>query len=77
MCIVQPVLNGHSKIDNTKGLKPCGNLIYVKMSIEVQNDPWEHSAVFVTCIKRVSALKTYFCLLLSGRSRKVLPHVSY
>ena len=26
----------------------------------MQNSPWEHSAVLLTCIKRLSVLKTYF-----------------
>ena len=34
--------------------------------------PLEHSAIFLTCIKRLSVLKTYFGLFDSGRFRQVL-----
>ena len=31
---VKPVLSGHSKIDKTKDLKPCGSLMQVKSTAE-------------------------------------------
>ena len=41
---VKPVLSGHSKIDKTKILMTNGSLMKVKIL--------EHSAIFLTCIKR-------------------------
>ena len=52
---VKPVLSCHSKVDKTKVLKPFGSLMEVKSSAE-----WEHSAILLTCIKRLLVLKTYF-----------------
>ena len=57
---MKPVLNGHSKTDKTTVFKPCGYLIH--RSKELQNDPREHSAILLTCIKPLSVLKTYFCI---------------
>ena len=68
-CTAKPVLNGHSKIDKTKVLKPCGSLMQVKV---LQNAPLEHSVILLTCIKRLLVLKTYFLSSLSGRLRQVL-----
>ena len=31
---VKPVLSGHSKIDKTKDLKPCGSLMQVKSTAQ-------------------------------------------
>ena len=67
---MKPVLSGHSKIDKTKVLKPCGSLMQVKV---LQNAPREHSAILLTCIKRLLVLKTFlFLSSLSGRFRQVL-----
>ena len=52
-----PVLSGHSKIDITMVVKPCGNLMQVKRSA---NAPREHSALLLTCIKRLLVLKPQF-----------------
>ena len=45
---VKPVLRGHSKIDKTKFLKPCGSLMQVGSIVE----RLEHSAILLTSIKR-------------------------
>ena len=67
---MKPVLSGHSKIDKTKVLKPCGSLMQVKV---LQNAPREHSAILLTCIKRLLVLKTFlFLSSLNGRFRQVL-----
>ena len=44
---VQPVLSGHSKIDETKVLMANGSLMNVQSIAE-----WGHSAILLTCIKR-------------------------
>ena len=47
---VKPDLGGHSKIDKTKVLKPCGSLMQVKSIAQ------EHSAILLTYIKRLLVL---------------------
>ena len=46
---VNPVLNGHLKIDKTKVLMTNGSLMNVK---SISKCPLEHSAILLTCIKR-------------------------
>ena len=50
---VKPVLNGHSKIDKRKVLKTGGSLMHVENIAE-------YSAILLTCIKRLSVLKTLY-----------------
>ena len=58
-CItVKPVFSGYSKIDKTEAWKPCGILMQVRSTAECSMG--EHSAVLLTCIKRLSVLKAYF-----------------
>ena len=65
-----PVLSGHSKIDKTKVLKPCGSQCSSKV---LQNALREHSAILLTYIKRVLVFKTFFGgSSRSGRLRQVL-----
>ena len=58
---VKPVLSGYSKKDETMVLKKGGSLMQGE-SI-AQNAPLEHSAILLTCIKRLSVLKIYFMVL--------------
>ena len=55
---VKPVLNGHSKIDKTKVLKTSVILVQAKSIAEC----FEHSAILLTCFKRLSVLKTFLGL---------------
>ena len=55
---VKHVLSGHSKIDKTKILMTSGCLFKVKRSAECS-----HSAILLTCIKRLSVLIANFGLL--------------
>ena len=50
--IVKPALSGHSKIDKTKVLKTGSSLVHVKGIAECSNR--EHSAILLTCNKRLS-----------------------
>ena len=59
---VKPVLSVHSKIDKTKNLMTNGSLIKVKSIAECSNGG--HSAILLTCIKRLLVLKTKFGLFL-------------
>ena len=53
---VKPVLSGHSKVDKTQILKTSSGLLLVESIAECS----DHSAIFLTCIKCLSVLKTYF-----------------
>ena len=55
----KPVLSGHSNIDKAKVLKTNASLMKVKV---LQNALLEHSAILLTCIKRLSVLKNNFGL---------------
>ena len=52
-------LSCHSKIDKTKVLKTGGSFVQVKRIAECSTG-LEHSAILLTCIKRLSVLKKYF-----------------
>ena len=54
---VKPVLRGHSKIDKTKVLKTGGSLVQVESIAECSIRAFCNT---LTCIKRISVLKTYF-----------------
>ena len=56
-CTVKPVLSGHSKIDKTNVLKPCGTLMQVKSIAECSKGAFCNT---LTCIKQLSISKTYF-----------------
>ena len=47
---VKYVLSSNSKIDKIKVSKPCGSLMQIKSTAECK----EHSAMLLTCIKRLS-----------------------
>ena len=62
-----PILSGHSKIDKTKGLRPCGSLMHIKNTAEFCNTFDMHYAIiglenlFLSSF-RVVAYDGFYCI---------------
>ena len=67
---VKPVLSGHSNIDETKVLKPCGSLMQVESIAECS--PWSILKYFWTALSDNWSWKPIFGLFDSGCLRQVL-----
>ena len=70
---VKPVLSGHSKIDKTNVLKPCGTLMQVKSIAECS--PWSILQYSWPAFRDNWSWKPIFDLFKSGRLRQVLLYI--